>query len=58
MNFRPLAILPPLVIAVLGFNWMTREQSKDITRHEETRPAVRAMEILPHPVAARGRATV
>ncbi|WP_299667647.1 efflux RND transporter periplasmic adaptor subunit [uncultured Ruegeria sp.] len=52
MNFRPLAILPLLVIAVLGFNWMTREQSKDVTHHEETRLAVRAMEILSQPVSA------
>ncbi|WP_299640414.1 efflux RND transporter periplasmic adaptor subunit [uncultured Ruegeria sp.] len=52
MNFCPLAILPPLVIAVLGFNWMTREQSEDVTRHEETGLAVRAMEILPQPVSA------
>lgn len=52
MNFRPLMILPPLVIAVLGFNWMTREQPEDVTRQEETRLAVRAMEIRPQPVSA------
>ncbi|NDR58720.1 efflux RND transporter periplasmic adaptor subunit [Aliiruegeria sabulilitoris] len=52
MNLRPLMILPPLVIAVLGFNWMTREQPEDVIRQEEFRLAVRVMEILPQPVSA------
>ncbi|MDV7145456.1 HlyD family efflux transporter periplasmic adaptor subunit [Tropicimonas sp. TH_r6] len=52
MNLRPLMILPPLVLAILGFNWMTREQPQDVTRPEEARLAVRVMEIVQRPVSA------
>ncbi|MBY8978022.1 biotin/lipoyl-binding protein [Rhodobacteraceae bacterium NNCM2] len=52
MNLRPLLILPPLVIAVLGFVWMTRDNPQDEARPEESRLAVRVMEIVPHPVEA------
>lgn len=52
MNLRPLMILPPLVLAVLGFNWMTQDRSADVSRPEEARLAVRVMEIVPKPVSA------
>ncbi len=52
MNLRPLLILPPIVIAMLGFNWMTRERPEDVTRQEETQLTVRAMEIEIEPVRA------
>lgn len=52
MTLRPLMILPPLVLAVLAFMYMTRDQDRDVTRAEESRLAVRVIEVMARPVTA------
>lgn len=52
MNFRPLMIVPPIAIAVLGVMWLNREVPVDVTKPGETQLAVRAMEVVARPVVA------
>lgn len=51
MNLRPLLILPPLVIGVLGFVWMTRQGQPPVAEEPEATVAVRVMEIAPAAIA-------
>ncbi len=51
MNLKALMFLPPLVLAVLGFNWKTREQPRDVSRPKERRLVVRVMDVTRRPVS-------
>ncbi|MCP4818621.1 MAG: efflux RND transporter periplasmic adaptor subunit [Shimia sp.] len=52
MNLRPLMIVPPLAIAVLGVIWMNREAPTITERPEETSLAVRTLDVIARPVVA------
>ena len=52
MNLRPLLILPPIILGVIGFKMMTRDPGAEAPPPAETRLAVRVTELVPHPVAA------
>ena len=50
MNLRPLLIIPPLAVGVLGFLWMTRDGAPPAASEPEATVAVRVMEIEPGPI--------
>lgn len=52
MNLKPLLIVPPIALAVLGFTWLTRPDQTPPAPPEESRLAVRVAGVAPHPVAA------
>lgn len=45
MDFKPLLIVPPLALGVLGFMWMTQPESAASAPQEETRLAVRTLTV-------------
>lgn len=45
MNLKPLLVLPPLVLGVAGFMWMTKGQDAPQQTREEARLAVRVMTV-------------
>lgn len=47
MNLRPLLILPPLVLGVLGFVWMTRQGQPPVAEEPQATVAVRVMQVDP-----------
>lgn len=50
MNLRPLLIIPPLALALIGFRWMNQTPEVVPTVPEEARLAVRVQQIEPRPV--------
>lgn len=50
MNFKPLLIVPPIALGVLGYMWMTQPQEVASTPPEETRLAVRVLPITEEPL--------
>lgn len=52
MNLRPLLIIPPLVLGVVGFLWMTRSGDTPATARPEATVAVRVMPVVPAPITA------
>lgn len=50
MNFKPLLLLPPLVLGIAGFMWMTSGDHQPPQTREATRLAVRVMTVTPEPM--------
>lgn len=50
MNLRPLLIIPPIALGVLGFLWMTRGGEVPVTAEPEAEVAVRVMTVEPAPL--------
>jgi RND family efflux transporter MFP subunit len=50
MNFRPLLIVPPIVLGVLGFMWMSQSEDVVSAPREEVRLAVRVMTLIEAPL--------
>ncbi|MDQ2095162.1 efflux RND transporter periplasmic adaptor subunit [Rhodalgimonas zhirmunskyi] len=50
MNLKPLLILPPIVLGIAGFIWMTGAEDTQIEAREPTRTAVRVMTIEAEPL--------
>ncbi len=53
MNLKPLLIVPPLVIGVMGFMWMTSRPAPDMPVLPETALAVRVQTLTSSPIAAK-----
>lgn len=49
MNFKPLLLLPPIVLGIAGFIWMTGGEDLPPQPREATRLAVRVMTVTPEP---------
>ncbi|MGH1355305.1 MAG: efflux RND transporter periplasmic adaptor subunit [Thalassovita sp.] len=47
MNLRPLLIVPPLALGVLGFLWMTQDQGGEAAPRPEAELAVRVEQVTP-----------
>lgn len=52
MNLKPLMIIPPIAIGVLGFIWMTSGSQAPVGAAQEHALAVRVVEITPQTVTA------
>lgn len=52
MNFRPLLVLPPVVIGVFGFIWMTSRPGPEMSTLPETALAVRVQAVTPRTIIA------
>mgnify|MGYP001340862411 FL=1 len=52
MNLKPLLFLPPLVVGVVGFVWMTSRPAPDMPTLPETALAVRVQTISSHSIAS------
>ena len=50
MNLRPLLIIPPIVVGVAGFLWMTRDRDVPAAPAPEAEVAVRVMQVVPSPL--------
>lgn len=50
MNLRPLLIIPPVALGVLGFLWMTRGGEAPVSVEPEAEVAVRVLTVEPAPV--------
>lgn len=50
MNLKPLLIIPPIAIGVLGFMWMTQAEEKTTAPPEEIKLAVRAIQVTAEPL--------
>ena len=50
MNFKPLLIIPPIALGIMGFIWMTQPQDKVLTTPEEVKLAVRVMTVTQEPL--------
>ncbi|MEP2715183.1 HlyD family efflux transporter periplasmic adaptor subunit [Pseudophaeobacter sp.] len=50
MNYRPLLIVPPLLIGVLGFVWMTSGADPDPESPAEAELAVRVQQVVPREI--------
>ncbi|TDK48071.1 efflux RND transporter periplasmic adaptor subunit [Antarcticimicrobium luteum] len=51
MNLRPLLIIPPLALGVIGFIWMTRSGQPPAAAEPEATVAVRVMSVTPASIA-------
>ena len=45
MNLKPLLFIPPIVLAFLGFSWMTSPEEQTSSTPQEARQAVRALTV-------------
>lgn len=52
MRLRPLLFLPPVLLGVAGFLWMTSDRDVPVVAAEEASIAVRTLTITPGPVVA------
>lgn len=52
MNLRPLLFIPPVVIGVLGFNWMTSRPVPEVAPLPEASVVVRAQTVSPRKITA------
>jgi multidrug efflux pump subunit AcrA (membrane-fusion protein) len=50
MNFRPILIIPPIALGILGFIWMTQPQDTVSEPREQAKLAVRAMTVAAKPL--------
>jgi len=50
MNFKPLLIIPPVALGVLGFIWMTQPKDPVSAPQEEARLPVRVMTVAQKPI--------
>ncbi|MEP3266050.1 MAG: biotin/lipoyl-binding protein, partial [Hyphomicrobiales bacterium] len=50
MNFKPLLIIPPIALGILGFMWMTQPKDTVSTVQEEAKLSVRAMTVAQEPI--------
>ena len=50
MNLRPLLIVPPVVVGVLGFLWMTGGDDAPVAARPEATVAVRVQTVAPTPI--------
>jgi RND family efflux transporter MFP subunit len=52
MNLRPLLVIPPIVLGVVGFLWMTGGEAPPVVSRPEATLAVRVTEVAPQAVSA------
>ena len=50
MNFKPLLIIPPIALGILGFMWMTQPEDTVSKAQEEAKLSVRAMTVVKEPM--------
>lgn len=53
MNLRPLLILPPLAVGVLGFIWMTSRPEPQVSKAPESELAVRVLPVVSRAIIGR-----
>lgn len=52
MNLRPLLVLPPLAVGVLGFVWMTSRPAPEVSVRQEAELAVRVLPVVSREITA------
>lgn len=52
MNLRPLLFIPPVVLGLLGFNWMTTRPEPEVAPLPETAVVVRVQNVAPRKITS------
>lgn len=55
MNFKPLLIIPPIALGILGFMWMTQPEDIVSEPHAQAKLAVRAITVAAKPLTLTAR---